>query len=301
MPPALARLIETFDHAAAMVALYDPAGRILFANPSYRRAFFLDPDETPDWIDLMRRNHAHRRGPVVSHDDFEAWLSSSLSRRGKVPMLSIETDMHDGSWLHIVEQTMPDGHILFVALDITRMRQSERVLRQERDIALKSASTDPLTGISNRGHIMALMGDRIERRRAIPPRSTVAVLVDLDHFKRVNDRFGHVGGDQVLREFARIVRADLRTCDGFGRIGGEEFLILFPGMTIAKACRAVDRLRARISDHMVIPEDAAFRIDFSAGLTDVRIGDTVSSVYSRVDRALYFAKSEGRGTLRLAS
>jgi len=300
MHPAHALLIETFDHAAAMVALYDPAGRILFANPAYRRAFFLDPDEMPDWIDLMRRNHVHRRGPVVSHDDFEAWLSSSLSRRGKVPMLSIETDMYDGSWLHIVEQTMADGHILFVALDITHMRQSERMLRQERDIALKTASTDALTGVSNRGHIMALLGDRIERRSAVPPRGTIAVLVDLDHFKHVNDRFGHIGGDRVLREFAQIVRAELRTCDGFGRIGGEEFLILFPGTTPQKAALAIDRLRARVSGHAMIPEVPTFRIDFSAGLTDVRIGDTVASVYSRADRALYIAKSEGRGTLRLA-
>jgi diguanylate cyclase (GGDEF)-like protein len=301
MQPAHIQLIETFDHAAAMVALYDPAGRILFANPAYRRAFFLDPEETPDWIELMRRNHAYRHGPIVSHDDFEAWLSSSLSRRGKVPMLSIETDMHDGSWLHIVEQTMPDGHILFIALDITHMRQSDRVLRQERDIAVKTASTDPLTGISNRGHIMALLGDRIERRHAEPPHSTVAVLVDLDHFRRVNDRFGHVGGDRVLREFARLVRAHLRTCDGFGRIGGEEFLILFPDTRITKAERAVQRLRDRVGEQAMFSEDAAFRIDFSAGLTDVRPGDTISSVYSRADEALYFAKSAGRGTLRLAS
>lgn len=300
MPPAFARLIETFDHAAVMIALYDPAGRILFANPAYRRAFFLDPDETPDWIDLMRRNHAHRRGPIVSHDDFETWLSSSLSRRGKVPMLSIETDMHDGSWLHIVEQTMPDGHILFVALDITGMRQSERGLRQERDIALKTASTDPLTGISNRGHIMAALGDRIERRCAVPPRSTIAVLIDLDHFKHVNDRFGHLGGDHVLREFARLVRARLRTCDGVGRIGGEEFLILLPGVTIAKARAMIERLREQVRCQTMFAEAPAFRIDFSAGLTDIRIGDTACDVYRRTDQALYIAKSEGRGTLRLA-
>lgn len=300
MQPVHTRLIETFDHAAAMVALYDPTGRILFANPAYRRAFFLGPDETPDWIDLMRRNHAQRRGPVVSHDDFETWLASSLSRRGKVPMLSMETDMHDGSWLHIVEQTMADGHILFIALDITHMRQSERMLRQERDIALKTASTDALTGVSNRGHIMALLSDRIERRSAVPPRGTIAVLVDLDHFKHVNDRFGHIGGDRVLREFAQIVRAELRTCDGFGRIGGEEFLILFPGKTPQKAALAIDRLRARVSGHAMMTEAPTFRIGFSAGMTDIRIGDTVASVYGRADRALYLAKAEGRGTQRLA-
>jgi len=300
MPLTFARLIETIDHSAALVALYDPAGRILFANPAYRRTFFLDPDEKPDWIDMMRRNHEHRRGPVL-HDDVEVWLSSALSRRGKVPMLSIETDMHDGSWLHIVEQTMPDGHILCVALDITRIGQSERALRQERDIALKAASIDALTGISNRRHIMTMLDDRIERRSSLPPCGTIAVLLDLDHFKRINDRFGHVNGDHVLREFARIVRAELRTCDGFGRIGGEEFLLLFPGATVDQTERTIERLGARMGEHAVLPNDPKFRVSFSAGLTDVRPGDTAGTVYSRADRALYLAKSEGRGTLRLAS
>ncbi len=296
MPPALATLIDTIGHAAAMVALYDPAGRILFANPAYRRAFFLDPHEMPDWITLMRRNHAARRGPVVSHDDFECWLASSLSRRGKVPTLSIETDMHDGSWLHIVEQTMPDGHILFVAMDITRLRQSERTLRQERDIALKSASTDPLTGVSNRGHIMRLLADHIDGRDGM-----IVALIDLDHFKRVNDRFGHLGGDTVLREFARTVRAGLRTCDAFGRIGGEEFLVLLPGQTMARAQSVVAQLRDQVRNHDMPVDAARYRIDFSAGLAEARPGDTASSLYTRADEALYVAKADGRGRLRLAS
>lgn len=284
-----------------MIALYDPAGRILFANPSYRRAFFLDPVETPMWSTLMRRNHALRRGPIVSHDDFETWLSSSLSRRGKVPMLSIETDMYDGSWLHIVEQTLPDGHILFTALDITRLRQSERMLRLERDIALKSACTDPLTGISNRAHIMQYLDDRIGAMRNGPCPPTSAVVVDIDHFKRINDRFGHLAGDDVLRAFARTIRAGLRTCDAFGRIGGEEFLILFPGYTSDCAERAIARIRDDIGARSLITDHPAYRVDFSAGLTDVRGCDTVSSVYARADRALYAAKSAGRGRLRLAS
>lgn len=301
MARILAKLIEGIGEAEAMVALYDPAGKILFANPSYRRAFFLDADEAPDWPTLMRRNHALRRGPIVSHDNFETWLSSSLSRRGKVPMLSIETDMHDGTWLHIVEQTFPDGHILFTALDITRLRQPERMLRLERDIALKMASTDPLTGISNRAHIMRYLDDRIAAVRTDSGTPTTAVVIDIDHFKRINDRFGHVAGDDVLRSFARTIRAGLRTCDAFGRIGGEEFLILFPGHGSDCAERALARIRDDMATRSLIADHPAYRVDFSAGLTEVRGCDTVSAVYARADRALYAAKSAGRGRLRLAS
>ncbi|WP_200911204.1 GGDEF domain-containing protein [Sphingomonas sp. Leaf62] len=299
MSATVAKLIEGVGQADAMIALYDPAGLILFANPAFRRAFFLGPDERIDWVSMMRRNHAHRRGPIVSHDDFEVWLSSSLSRRGKVPSLSIETDMHDGTWLHIVEQTLPDGHILFTALDITRLGESERALRQERDIALKSASTDPLTGLSNRAHIMELLGCRIMALQAGRSTDTAAMLIDLDHFKQVNDRFGHVAGDQVLQAFARTVRAGLRTCDAFGRIGGEEFLILFPDQGIADAETAVGRLRDEVREVSVIATQPDFRIDFSAGMTMVRADDTVSTVYTRTDRALYAAKAEGRGRLKL--
>lgn len=301
MSITIAKLIEGVGQAEAMVALYDPMGRILFANPSYRRAFFLDPDETLEWATLMRRNHSHRRGPIVDHDDFEAWLCSSLSRRGKTPMVSIETDMHDGTWLHIVEQTMADGHILFTALDITRLRQSERALRQERDIAVKSASTDPLTGISNRAHIMQLLGERIDAIAAGTSIEAIAVLIDLDHFKRINDRFGHVAGDAVLRNVARTIRGELRTCDAFGRIGGEEFLILIPDLPVAAAERVVARLRQRIGVQSMIDANPGYRVDFSAGLTEIGGRDTVSTAYTRADRALYAAKSAGRGRLRLAS
>jgi len=297
----IAKLIEGIGEAEAMIALYDPTGRILFANPSYRRAFFLDPVETPDWPTLMRRNHALRRGPVVSHDDFETWLSSSLSRRGKVPMLSIETDMHDGSWLHIVEQTLPDGYILFTALDITRLRQSERMLRLERDIALKTACTDPLTGISNRAHILQYLDDCVVAKQNDAGAPTSVVILDIDHFKQINDRFGHLRGDDVLRAFARTIRAGLRTCDAFGRIGGEEFLILFPGYASDRAEHAITRIREDMRNRSLIAEHPAYRVDFSAGLTEVGGGDTVTSVCARADHALYAAKSAGRGRLRLAN
>lgn len=300
MPLTIAKLIEGVGQAQAMIALYDPNGKILFANPSYRRAFFLDPDESPDWVMLMRRNHALRRGPIIQHDDFETWLCSALSRRGKSPMVSIETDMHDGTWLHIVEQTTPDGHILFTALDITRIGQSERALRQERDIALKCASTDPLTGVSNRAHIMQLLGRRIEAIAEDRSNAATAVLIDLDHFKRINDRFGHLAGDGVLRDVARTIRAGLRTCDAFGRIGGEEFLILFPDLPVGEAEAAVARLRHQIGLQSMIEAQPCYRINFSAGLTAIDGSDTISAVYTRADQALYAAKAAGRGRLKLA-
>lgn len=300
MPLTIAKLMEGVGQADAMIALYDPNGQVLFANPSYRRAFFLDPDEGIDWVTMMRRNHVHRRGPIIAHDDFENWLCSALSRRGKAAMMSIETDMHDGTWLHIVEQTTADGHILFTALDITRLGQCERTLRQERDVALKCAATDPLTGVSNRAHIMQLLAERIEAIGAGLSGAGTAVLIDLDYFKRINDRFGHVAGDTVLREVARTIRAGLRTCDAFGRIGGEEFLILFPGRAVVEAERAVALLRQRIAARSMVAAQPCYRVDFSAGLTEIGGGDTVSTVYTRADQALYAAKAAGRGRLKLA-
>ncbi len=298
VPPfeATGPLMTLLEHGDALIALYDPHGQIRYANRAYRETFFLEQGDAIDWIGLMRRNHAYRRGPVVAQEDFEGWLSSCLSRRGKTPVLSIETDLYDGRWLWIVETTAPDGHILFVALDITRQRQGERLLRQERDIALKIASIDALTGVSNRAHIMRLLDEALLDRA----RTMAVAIVDIDHFKRINDRFGHAVGDTVLRQFAQVIRAEIRTCDGFGRIGGEEFMILFPGSSLYSIETTMARLRRRVRGEAMIAEQPDYRVGFSAGLTMIQPEDTSAAVYARADAALYAAKFAGRGRLRLA-
>ena len=120
-------------------------------------------------------------------------------------------------------------------------------------------------------------------------------LLDVDHFKAVNDGYGHIAGDRVLRELATLIRGHLRHGDILGRLGGEELVAVLPGATREEARDRLDRIRERFGS---IAHDGgnrgSFRVTFSAGVVDLRPDWTVELGLRRADRALYRAKSEGR-------
>jgi diguanylate cyclase (GGDEF)-like protein len=120
------------------------------------------------------------------------------------------------------------------------------------------------------------------------------VMLDLDHFKRVNDTYGHSGGDLVLTHFARLVGDALRREDGFGRLGGEEFMLLLPQITPAAMAQRVGRVLELVRQSHPLPEAPAFTYTCSAGLVmlDPKL-DAVQNMHN-ADRALYAAKAQGR-------
>ena len=130
---------------------------------------------------------------------------------------------------------------------------------------------------------------------------TVAV-IDLDHFKTINDRCGHAMGDHVLREFARASRGSLRAGDILGRWGGEEFLLVLPDTTLDAALASVERLRV-LALAIQVPcadQEAQFRVTFSAGLATTADGArSLDEIIARADAALYEAKNEGRDLVRI--
>ena len=124
-------------------------------------------------------------------------------------------------------------------------------------------------------------------------------MLDIDHFKQVNDRHGHLVGDDVLRRFTVKEAAEMRGTDRLGRYGGEEFLLLLTAATdVGTATAAVDRIRTAVAREDW--DEAAFGLDitFSAGVAMCRDGDTSEQLIGRVDRALYRAKREGRNCVR---
>lgn len=211
------------------------------ANPSFRKSFGLGENDYPTWYDMMVQSQRQGIGTAIQSDEIERWLTSALSRRGKLPYWGIEGDLHDGRWIYMTETVCPDGSMLCIGSDITHLRHDERLLRQERDQAMRAALTDPLTGLSNRGHITSLLEKHIQLVQQ-SPHTCGLVLLDLDHFKRVNDNYGHEAGDTVLRHFAQLLPQVLRREDCHGRMGGEEFLLLLPNVTAASLCNCVQRL-----------------------------------------------------------
>jgi diguanylate cyclase (GGDEF)-like protein len=129
---------------------------------------------------------------------------------------------------------------------------------------------------------------------------TIAI-IDMDHFKFINDRCGHATGDYVLREFARIGREAVRTQDTLGRWGGEEFLLIMPDATLEVAIATLERLRTLVFAINLPASGAGLRVSMSAGLAtrDMQVR-SLDELIARADAALYVAKNEGRDLVRVA-
>jgi diguanylate cyclase (GGDEF)-like protein/PAS domain S-box-containing protein len=159
-----------------------------------------------------------------------------------------------------------------------------------------AAYTDQLTGLANRRAFLA----EFDRRMATGAHGCVAML-DLDHFKRINDVHGHDAGDEVLRRFATVARGCLRDGDMLARIGGEEFAVLLPGAGLAQAQIVCDRIRITVSNATTNYAGVALLVTVSGGVASWGAGADRQATLREADIALYRAKSEGRDRLAMAS
>jgi diguanylate cyclase len=155
---------------------------------------------------------------------------------------------------------------------------------------IDQANVDPLTGAFNRRHLERCLAETIERqRRTSAPASLL--LIDIDHFKRINDDFGHAAGDGVLRAVVELIQGRSRRLDLLFRIGGEEFMLLLPDTRESAAAILAEDLRASIDASR--PIEAA-RVSVSIGVSELRPGETMDSWMKHADEALYAAKNAGR-------
>ena len=300
MDENLRKLLDMYQTTPVLIAAYDGFDRLRYANQAFRCAYFLDPPETPLWSELMRRNFLAGRGTNIRNPDFEAWLTSTQSRRGKTGFRGFETDLADGRWLWMTETVQSDGWMLCIASDITKLRAHGRSVRQDRDMAIKAAHTDELTGVANRRFVTARMEEMLQGNTKHNAVGCVCVL-DLDNFKYINDKFGHQAGDVILRDFANRIQHEVRRSDCFGRVGGEEFVLVLPQTSIAEAELIVERMLAAIRNSRPLKERADFGYTFSAGIAPAECGSTVADLFARADHALYAAKMAGRNRIHLAA
>ncbi|MET0335015.1 MAG: GGDEF domain-containing protein [Rhizobacter sp.] len=163
------------------------------------------------------------------------------------------------------------------------------------------ATRDELTGTLNRRSVMRLLDEERQRMERTGQPFGVA-LFDLDHFKQVNDGFGHLTGDETLRHFTRTASANMRTTDRLGRYGGEEFLLLLTATTDETAARtAAERVRESTAEHNWSDVAPGLKVTVSAGVALCRPGETAEQLLDRADQALYEAKRNGRNRVNLAA
>jgi diguanylate cyclase (GGDEF)-like protein len=171
--------------------------------------------------------------------------------------------------------------------------------RRHRAELIRLAERDELTGLLNRRAIVRKAVEFLTRAREA--KGTLIIgLVDLDHFKSINDRFGHAVGDQILQKFATVLRTSMHANEVFGRYGGEEFLVLFPDYSLDQARQAAERLRGALRSQRMRVEDQDITVTLSLGLASYEAGDVLfDQIARRADIALYVAKTQGRDRVEI--
>ena len=196
--------------------------------------------------------------------------------------------VHGAFWLITLTLLWVGGILL-----LRNVAQLESLNRYMKDLNKQlegAALTDSLIGIPNRLYF----DQQIEANMRGAQRYGMAfslIMLDLDHFKQVNDHYGHTVGDRVLREFGQIVKQQLRLTDQFARWGGEEFIIAAPHTLLDHALAVAERIRAAIAQRDFA---TVGRVTVSIGVTEYRTGETAMALLERVDNALYRAKANGR-------
>jgi diguanylate cyclase (GGDEF)-like protein len=293
-------LVEALTESGQAVSIFDAEDNLRYANKTYQGMFLGDYDGPFTFTGILRHAYKNGLGVRIDDGDVEAFIARTLSRRRSLPRKSFETDLVDGRWFWIDHTVLPNGWVLSVGADITTLKNNEKSLRQAHEAALKASQTDQLTGLPNRRHILGLLDEALAANEGTGSGLCVAV-IDIDHFKAINDAHGHEAGDAVLEHFARSCRERVRTQDHLGRTGGEEFLLLLPEVRLDDAHGIIDRIRDSFPAALLEHSRLELPCTFSAGVTEALPDDDRSSILRRADRALYAAKEEGRNRTRIGS
>ena len=176
-----------------------------------------------------------------------------------------------------------------------KLYESHEEIERQKKIFYQASITDSLTKIYNRAYLIEVLQAEFARNlRYIAPLS--GILLDVDNFKRVNDTYGHLMGDAVLRQIAEIIRLMVRQVDTFGRYGGEEFMVILPNTTAADAVLVAEKIRKKVAETEFGEKQQPLFITLSLGVSDTTSGspETVDDFIYNTDRALYVAKSQGK-------
>jgi diguanylate cyclase (GGDEF)-like protein len=158
------------------------------------------------------------------------------------------------------------------------------------------AKTDGLTGLLNRRALFETATQEFSRAQRYE-RALSVLMLDIDHFKRINDTYGHQVGDVVIQEIAAVLKGTLRETDFIGRYGGEEFAVILPETSLEQAFEVAERIRCQISDRLIVNDSTNLQVTVSLGIATLKAGmGTIDEMLKQADQALYQAKFNGRNT-----
>ena len=205
------------------------------------------------------------------------------------------------AWYFLIDMPMPAWmdpawqlsllFAVFVLLLVTA--RATRHAEREMHVVQRAATHDALTGIPNRAHLFNALNAGIAKSR-LTGAPYALLFLDLDHFKRINDVYGHDVGDRCLQHFTSTMQARLRAGDTLARLGGEEFVILLPGASLEQAGEVSNDLSYSLAGMPLVLEDGIYQMTVSVGVAALRADDDADSLLKRADAAVYRAKAEGR-------
>lgn len=286
------------EHAPIMVSYWDAECRCHYANKMYRAWFgkTLDQLEGMDAQTLLGENRFSKCAPLIV-----------ATLRGEPQCFEQKRVKADGSAGYVLSRYIPDMDgqkvkgIFVISSDITELKKTQLDLEKRVEELHSLATTDMLTGLSNRRNLLEKAQIEIEKAMRYEL-EMVFLMLDIDHFKRINDTYGHDTGDAVLKGLGALLLDAMRIFDHVGRLGGEEFGILLTSVKPELAADIAERLRKLVESTTVYHNEWEIQFTVSIGLANLHkdVENPLDDMMKRADVALYRAKQEGRNCVCLA-
>lgn len=275
--------------------VFDVADQLVYANPALGDIFAIPVDKLIGmrFDAIVRHCHQQQQGLKIETDDLEGWLLYAAQRRRSVPFRIFEADTLDGRWFLMSEQCNDEGAILLHAKEITVQKQLQSALQRAEQRLRHLANTDELTKIANR-RSFSEQAERVLLHQDRTDACCSLLMLDIDHFKLLNDEHGHLAGDLALQFLTRQIKQHLREYDLFARYGGEEFVVLLSDTPSNEALQVAQRIHQQLIQLPFKFKSHRICIEVSVGVAEHQPGESLTMLLQRADQALYQAKEGGR-------
>ena len=263
-----------------------------------RNLFEVFPDLPRRWLEVKLRSVMHLRTRAFTSWEQRPYLFPFRHNRSATE--DLDWMRQDCTLMPIEDGAGDVSHVCITVQDVTDVSLYRARLQATLEHIEAISVRDGLTGVYNRRHLEVLATQEIGRaERHGGPLSVV--LFDLDHFKAINDGFGHRAGDDVLCEVSRRVETALRVNDHLGRYGGEEFVLILPDTSLDGAGQVAERVRRSVHDTPVETDAGSLEVSVTLGVAEWQLQEPVDALLDRADRCLYRGKKAGRNRVSLAN
>ena len=283
------RLANILEAAPIALGWSNSSGHIEYLNKKFMTTIGYDLEDIPTVDDWVVKAYPDPEYRAQLSEVWEREIQRTAKEKTELRPLEVRVTCKDGSLRDmVIEGAWVQDRLLVFFSDITERKRLREKLEHQ-------ATTDELTGLINRRQFFNVLKMELSRARRFKHDLSIA-MIDIDNFKSINDHYGHIVGDYALKTLSDICRTIIRESDTLSRLGGDEFIMLFPETSAKEAVEITERVRLAVVDHPFSFEDPALlAMSVSIGITQVILEhDDVNNLMNRVDQALYSAKNSGR-------